>query len=277
MKTPACKTPFSFYFHQRQHRTIPALRLKHRSGSCRTSLAVSALRIMRYCPKPFRPLAGSAPSISGFPGVDFGIQVAQRIAQVADGVDQPLFHSLAPDNQKSTKYEHVIPQLVDIEEDPAIEGLLVILNTVGGDVEAGLALAELISGVSKPSATLVLGGGHSIGIPLAVSARKSFIVPTATMTVHPVRHSGMVLGVPQTLRYFEQMQERIVSFVAGHSGISAKRFTQLMHNTGELVMDMGTVLGGEQAVEEGLIDAIGNLGDALRYLYAEIDAGKTGY
>ena len=167
-------------------------------------------------------------------------------------------HSLAPDNQKSTKYEHVIPQLVDIEEDPAIEGLLVILNTVGGDVEAGLALAELISGVSKPSATLVLGGGHSIGIPLAVSARKSFIVPTATMTVHPVRHSGMVLGVPQTLRYFEQMQERIVSFVAGHSGISAKRFTQLMHNTGELVMDMGTVLGGEQAVEEGLIDAIGN-------------------
>ena len=186
-------------------------------------------------------------------------------------------HSLAPDNQKSTKYEHVIPQLVDIEEDPAIEGLLVILNTVGGDVEAGLALAELISGVSKPSATLVLGGGHSIGIPLAVSARKSFIVPTATMTVHPVRHSGMVLGVPQTLRYFEQMQERIVSFVAGHSGISAKRFTQLMHNTGELVMDMGTVLGGEQAVEEGLIDAIGNLGDALRYLYAEIDAGKTGY
>ena len=186
-------------------------------------------------------------------------------------------HSLAPDNQKSTKYEHVIPQLVDIEEDPAIEGLLVILNTVGGDVEAGLALAELISGVSKPSATLVLGGGHSIGIPLAVSARKSFIVPTATMTVHPVRHSGMVLGVPQTLRYFEQMQERIVSFVAGHSGISARRFTQLMHNTGELVMDMGTVLGGEQAVEEGLIDAIGNLGDALRYLYAEIDAGKTGY
>ena len=173
-------------------------------------------------------------------------------------------HSLAPDNQKSTKYEHVIPQLVDIEEDPAIEGLLVILNTVGGDVEAGLALAELISGVSKPSATLVLGGGHSIGIPLAVSARKSFIVPTATMTVHPVR-------------YFEQMQERIVSFVAGHSGISARRFTQLMHNTGELVMDMGTVLGGEQAVEEGLIDAIGNLGDALRYLYAEIDAGKTGY
>ena len=180
-------------------------------------------------------------------------------------------HTLAPDSQKTTKYEHVIPQLVDIEEDPGIEGLLVILNTVGGDVEAGLALAELIAGVSKPSATLVLGGGHSIGIPLAVSARRSFIVPTATMTVHPVRHSGMVLGVPQTLRYFEQMQERIVGFVAGHSGITAKRFTTLMHNTGELVMDMGTVLAGPQAVEEGLIDELGGLSDALRYLYREIE------
>ena len=174
-------------------------------------------------------------------------------------------HTLAPDAQKTTKYEHVIPQLVDIEEDPEIEGLLVILNTVGGDVEAGLALAELIAGVNKPSATLVLGGGHSIGIPLAVSARRSFIVPTATMTVHPVRHSGMVLGVPQTLRYFEQMQERIVGFVASHSKITARRFTALMHNTGELVMDMGTVLDGRQAVEEGLIDELGGLGDALRY------------
>ena len=180
-------------------------------------------------------------------------------------------HTLSPDNQKTTKYEHVIPQLVDIEEDPEIEGLLVILNTVGGDVEAGLALAELIAGVSKPTATLVLGGGHSIGIPLAVSARRSFIVPTATMTVHPVRHSGMVLGVPQTLRYFEQMQERSVNFVAGHSRITPRRFTQLMHNTGELVMDMGTVLDGKQAVEEGLIDTLGGLGDALSYLYGEIE------
>ena len=183
-------------------------------------------------------------------------------------------HSFAPDNQKTTKYEHVIPQLVDIEEDPEIEALLVILNTVGGDVEAGLALAELIAGLSKPSSTLVLGGGHSIGIPLAVSARRSFIVPTATMTVHPVRHSGMVLGVPQTMRYFEQMQERIVSFVSGHSGISAERFVQLMHNTGELVMDMGTVLNGQQAVDEGLIDALGGLGDALAYLYREIDNAR---
>lgn len=180
-------------------------------------------------------------------------------------------HSLAPDTQKTTKYEHVIPQLVDIEEDPAIEGLLVILNTVGGDVEAGLALAELIAGVSKPSATLVLGGGHSIGIPLAVSARRSFIVPTATMTIHPVRHSGLVLGVPQTMRYFEQMQERIAGFVEGHSKISKERFVELMMHTGELVMDVGTVLTGQQAVHEGLIDQLGSLGDALNYLYGEIE------
>ena len=180
-------------------------------------------------------------------------------------------HSLAPDNQKSTKYEHVIPQLVDIEEDPAIEGLLVILNTVGGDVEAGLALAELISGVSKPSATLVLGGGHSIGIPLAVSARKSFIVPTATMTVHPVRHSGLILGVPQTMHCFEQMQQRITGFVAAHSGMPEKRYTQLMLHTGELVMDMGTVLDGRRAVKEKLIDELGGLSDALAWLYKEIE------
>ena len=182
-------------------------------------------------------------------------------------------HSLAPDNQKSTKYEHVIPQLVDIEEDPAIEGLLVILNTVGGDVEAGLALAELISGVSKPSATLVLGGGHSIGIPLAVSARHSFIVPTATMTVHPVRHSGLILGVPQTMHCFEQMQQRITGFVAAHSGMTEKRYTELMLHTGELVMDMGTVLDGRRAVKEKLIDELGGLSDALAWLYGEIERG----
>ena len=166
-------------------------------------------------------------------------------------------HSLAPQSQKTTKYEHVIPQLVAVEEDPAIEGLLVILNTVGGDVEAGLCLA-----------------GHSIGIPLAVAARRSFIVPTATMTVHPVRHSGLVLGVPQTLRYFEQMQQRITRFVTGHSAISAERFTQLMLHTGELVMDMGSVLEGEMAVREGLIDELGGLHEALRYLYRAIEKGK---
>ena len=175
-----------------------------------------------------------------------------------------LEHDLITDDGivPATKGRHAIHCLTVIG---TIEGLLVILNTVGGDVEAGLALAELIAGVSKPSATLVLGGGHSIGIPLAVAARHSFIVPTATMTVHPVRHSGMVLGVPQTLRYFEQMQERIVSFVTEHSKITARRFTQLMHNTGELVMDMGTVLDGRQAVEEGLIDELGGLRDALGY------------
>ena len=188
-------------------------------------------------------------------------------------------HVAAPQGQKTTRSEHVIPQIVAVQEDPEIEGLLVILNTVGGDVEAGLALAELIAGLTKPTATLVLGGGHSIGIPLAVSARRSFIVPTATMTVHPVRHSGMVLGVAQTMRCFEQMQERITGFVTAHSGISRRRFSQLMLHTGELVMDMGTVLDGRRAVEEGLIDQLGGLGDALDYLYAEIEAAparKTG-
>ena len=180
-------------------------------------------------------------------------------------------HVSADQSQKVTKYEHVIPQLVAIEEDPDIEALLVILNTVGGDVEAGLALSELISGVSKPSATLVLGGGHSIGIPLAVSGRRSFIGPTATMTIHPVRHSGLVLGVPQTMRYFEQMQERITGFVESHSKISKERFVELMMHTGELVMDVGTVLTGQQAVHEGLIDQLGSLNDALDYLYGEIE------
>ncbi len=183
-------------------------------------------------------------------------------------------HISAPQGTKTTKYEHLIPQLVAVEEDPEVEGLLMILNTVGGDVEAGLALAELIASVTKPSVSIVLGGGHSIGIPLAVSAQHSFIVPTATMTVHPVRHNGMVLGVPQTMRYFEQMQERITGFVAAHSNISEKRFTQLMMDTGELVMDVGTVLGGKKAVKEGLIDELGGLGDALQYLYDEIEHRK---
>ena len=181
-------------------------------------------------------------------------------------------HSIAPQTQKTTKYEHVIPQLVSIEEDPEVEGLLVILNTVGGDVEAGLALAELISGITKPSATLVLGGGHSIGIPLAVSARRSFIVPTATMTVHPVRLNGLVLGVPQAFSYFEQMQDRILKFVAQNSQISKERFRELMMTTGELAMDVGTVLDGERATKEGLIDQLGGLKDAMDWLYQEIES-----
>ena len=177
---------------------------------------------------------------------------------------------LSPQN-KTTKYEHVIPQLVAIEEDPDIEGLLILLNTAGGDIEAGLALAELIAGMKKPTVSLVLGGGHSIGVPLAVSAKKSFIAPSASMTIHPVRMNGLVLGVPQTLAYFDKMQERITNFIVDNSNIESERFTELMMNTGELVMDVGTVLNGEQAVDEGLIDYLGSLSDALTCLYDMIE------
>ncbi len=180
-------------------------------------------------------------------------------------------HYILPPSNKTTKYEHVIPQLVAVEESEEIDGLLIILNTVGGDIEAGLAIAELIAGMKKPTASLVLGGGHSIGVPLAVSADRSFIVPTATMTIHPVRMNGLVLGVPQTLSYFDKMQERIVSFVSQNSKIPPERFRELMMATGELVMDVGTVLDGENAVKEGLIDNIGNLKDAMSYLYSEIE------
>lgn len=169
---------------------------------------------------------------------------------------------LSPQN-KTTKYEHVIPQLVAIEESDEVDGLILILNTVGGDIEAGLAIAELISGMKTPTVSLVLGGGHSIGVPLAVSADKSFITPSATMTIHPVRMNGLVLGVPQTLSYFEQMQERIVRFVSDNSSISPDRFREMMLATGELVLDVGTVLSGEAAVNEGLIDSLGGLSDAL--------------
>lgn len=180
-------------------------------------------------------------------------------------------HSLAPNNTKTTKYEHVLPLLAHLEQSEEVDGVLLLLNTVGGDIEAGLAIAEMVAGMTKPTVTLVLGGGHSIGIPLAVSAQRSFIVPTATMTVHPVRHSGMILGVPQTMRWFEQMQERITGFVASHSGISEKRYTELMMRTGELVMDVGTVLDGRKAVREKLIDELGGLSDALAWLYREIE------
>jgi len=180
-------------------------------------------------------------------------------------------HSVLPPQNKTTRYEHVIPQLVAIEESPEIKGLLILLNTVGGDVEAGLAIAELIAGMRKPTVSLVLGGGHSIGVPLAVSAKKSFIAPSATMTIHPVRMSGLVLGVPQTLSYFDKMQERITRFVTGNARIEPERFRELMMTTGELMMDVGTVLDGEQAVQEGVIDSLGSLSDALEALYAMID------
>ena len=188
-------------------------------------------------------------------------------------VGQVEGHTLLPDNVKATKYEHVLPLLAASEQTEDIDGLLLLLNTVGGDIEAGLAIAELAAGMTKPTVTLVLGGGHSIGIPLAVSARHSFIVPTATMTVHPVRHSGLILGVPQTMHCFEQMQQRITGFVAAHSGMPEKRYTQLMLHTGELVMDMGTVLDGRRAVKEKLIDELGGLSDALAWLYGEIERG----
>lgn len=184
-------------------------------------------------------------------------------------------HYILPSQNKTTKYEHVIPQLVAIEESAEIEGLLIILNTVGGDVEAGLAIAELLSTMKTPTASLVLGGGHSIGVPLAVSCRKSFIVPSATMTVHPVRLNGLVLGVPQTLSYFEKMQDRIVNFVENNSKISAADFRSLMMKTGELVMDVGTVLDGEGAVECGLVDSLGGLCDALDYLNSVIESEAT--
>lgn len=180
-------------------------------------------------------------------------------------------HYILPSQNKTTKYEHVIPQLVAIEESKEIEGLLIILNTVGGDVEAGLAIAELLSTMKTPTASLVLGGGHSIGVPLAVSCQRSFIVPSATMTVHPVRMNGLVLGVPQTLSYFEKMQDRIVNFVSANSKISSSDFRSLMMKTGELVMDVGTVLDGEGAVGCGLIDRLGGLSDALDFLDGKIE------
>lgn len=183
-------------------------------------------------------------------------------------------HYILPSQNKTTKYEHVIPQLVAIEQDPEIEGLIIILNTVGGDVEAGLAIAELLAGMSKPTVSLVLGGGHSIGVPLAVSAKKSFIAPSATMTVHPVRMNGLVLGVPQMLSYFDRMQERIVRFVCDNSRMRPERFRELMMNSGELAMDMGTVLDGEKAVEEGLIDSLGSLSDVVKELYRQIEEGS---
>lgn len=182
-------------------------------------------------------------------------------------------HYILSSQNKTTKYEHVLPQLVAVEQDNEIEGLLIILNTVGGDVEAGLAIAEMISGMKKPTVSLVLGGGHSIGVPLAVSANRSFIAESATMTVHPVRMNGVVLGVPQTLSYFDKMQERITRFVEKNSNITADRLSSLMTNTGELTMDMGTILDGKRAVEEGLIDRIGSLGDAISSLYELIENG----
>lgn len=183
-------------------------------------------------------------------------------------------HQVLPEDAKTTKYEHVLPLIAAIEESPEIGGLLVLLNTMGGDVEAGLAIAELIAGMKKPSVSLVLGGGHSIGVPLAVAAKRSMIAPSAAMTIHPVRINGVVIGVPQTYNYFSRIQERIVSFVTEHSNISREDYVKYMSKTDELANDVGSVIYGREAVESGLIDQLGTLSDALSYLHGEMEKQK---
>ena len=184
-------------------------------------------------------------------------------------------HQVLPENVKTTKYEHILPLLASIEESDEIDGLLLLLNTVGGDIEAGLAIAEMIAGMRKPTVSLVLGGGHSIGIPLAVCTKKSFITPTASMTVHPVRMTGLVVGAPQTFRYFQRIQEQIADFVTENSGISKSQFEKYMMATGEMATDVGTILYGKEAVSSGLIDRLGGLNDALCALHKMIEKQKT--
>ncbi len=186
-------------------------------------------------------------------------------------------HSLLPENCKTTKYEHLFPLLAAIEQERTVEGMLILLNTVGGDVEAGLALAEMIASMELPSVSLVLGGGHSIGVPLAVSAKKSFIVPSASMTIHPVRMNGTLMGVPQTMHCVDAMQARILRFVADHSRVSEQQLHQMMISTDEMVMDFGTVLDGKRAVDIGLIDAVGGISDAMHALYALIESSGERY
>ena len=183
-------------------------------------------------------------------------------------------HYILPEGQKATKYEHLIPLLVAIEESEEIEGLLIVLNTMGGDVEAGLALSEMIASMKKPSVSLVLGGGHSIGVPLATSAKKSFIVPSATMTVHPVRINGLVVGVPQTFRYFGEMQKRIVKFICDHSNATPEKINELMMRPDEMATDVGSIIDGDEAVKYGIIDAVGGLDDALDALREMIKENK---
>ncbi len=211
---------------------------------------------------------------------EFGQSVSQNakhLIHCLTVIGQVEGHYVLAEQNKTTKYEHIIPALVAIEQDRSVEGLLIILNTVGGDVEAGLAIAELISGMKTPTVSIVVGGGHSIGVPLAVSAKHSFIVPTASMTIHPVRMNGTVLGIPQTLSYFDKMQDRIISFVTSNSGVSEADFRRLMMNTEELVMDVGSVVDGEKAVSLGLIDEVGGLGDAMDCLYSMIESSEKRY
>ena len=205
------------------------------------------------------------------------IELGSDITQSAQGriytltiIGQVEGHMIAPETVKTTKYEHVLPLLAGIEESEDIDGLLLLLNTVGGDIEAGLAIAEMIAGMKKPTVSLVLGGGHSIGIPLAVCTKKSFITPTASMTVHPVRMTGLVIGAPQTFRYFQRIQGQIADFVTANSHISRKQFERYMMATGEMATDVGTILYGKEAVSSGLIDQLGGLSDALAALHEMI-------
>lgn len=184
-------------------------------------------------------------------------------------------HLVLPPQNKTTKYEHLIPQLVAAEQNPKIEGILIILNTVGGDVEAGLAIAEMITSMSKPTVTLVLGGGHSIGVPIAVSSNYSLIAETATMTIHPIRLNGLVIGVPQTFEYLDKMQERVLRFITSHSNITEHKLKELMFKTGELTRDIGTTVIGIDAVKYGLIDAVGGVGEAIRQLNMRIDQYRS--
>ena len=190
-------------------------------------------------------------------------------------VGQVEGHMLLPTQNKSTKYEHVLPLLVSVEQNEKVDGLLVVLNTIGGDVEAGLAISEMIASMQKPTVSLVLGGGHSIGVPLAVSAKRSFIVPSATMTIHPIRMNGTVIGVPQTYEYFNKMQERVVNFVVKNSKIKKEVFTELMMKTGEIANDVGCILLGNEAVEYGLIDEVGGISEALECLYGMIEQNEN--
>ena len=183
-------------------------------------------------------------------------------------------HYVLPDGQKATKYEHVIPLLVAIEESEEIDGLLIVLNTMGGDVEAGLAIAEMIASMSKPTVSIVLGGGHSIGVPLAASAKHSFIVPSATMTIHPVRINGLVVGVPQTFKYFQEMQKRIVKFICDHSKARPEKINELMMRPDEMATDVGSIIDGDEAVRCGIIDSVGGLSDAIATLQEMIKDNK---
>ena len=210
--------------------------------------------------------------------VDFGsaqVESARGTVHILTIVGQVEGHQLLPPTTKSTKYEHVMPLLATVEESDEVDGLLILLNTMGGDIEAGLGIAELIASMSKPTVSLVLGGGHSIGVPLAVSAKRSFIAPSAAMTIHPVRINGTIIAVPQAFEYLAKIQERISDFITGHSHIQPERLAGLMRETGQLTADVGTVISGREAQEIGLIDRVGTLSDALEELYGMIERRKA--